>query len=345
MLTDVSTVSGALGIRFVASLSRVWGDFVKHFLLLCIVLLAGWLGAPSDATAAEKRLIAVIMANSQQRYQDIHTAFAGNSQNFCGENCQIYVQTPNADTMSLRNSVRKAVALGADLIVTYGPAATLAAKAEVPPIPMIFADVYDPVQLGLVSAKTKTGRNLTGIRGDAPVQALFKYFVQATQARKLVVLYNVNSQEGLLQKTVLQTSGKRRGVAVIPLAVENNKDHITPLKDLPADADGLFLACSEHADTHLSDVLEFAAARQLPVITLRAGSAELGAFMVLETSAAEQGEKLAEIAELILAGKKTDEIRMYKPRQVAFVINLKIAKEYGIHVPFETLTVASRVVR
>ncbi|NOR49821.1 MAG: hypothetical protein GQ530_02145 [Desulfuromonadales bacterium] len=317
---------------------------MKHFLLLCIVLLSGWLGAPSDATAAEKRLIAVIMANSQQRYQDIHTVFVENSRNFCSENCQIYVQTPNADTMSLRNSVRKAVALGAEMIVTYGPAATLAGKAEVPPIPMIFAAVYDPVQLGLISAKSKTGRKLTGIRGDAPIQALFKYFIQATQARKLVVLYNINSQEGLLQKTALQASGEKKGVAVIPLAVKD-KDHITPLKEIPADADGLFLACSEHADSYLDDVLEFAAVRKLPVITQRAGAAELGAFMVLETSAAEQGEKLAEMAELILAGKKIDEIPMYKPRQVAFVINLKVAKEYGIHVPLQTLTVASRVVR
>lgn len=318
---------------------------MKHFLFFCIILLGGWLGLSSDAIAAEKRLIAVIVANSQPRYQDIHAAFVEHSQKFCGENCQIYVQTPNADTMSLRNSVRKAVALGAELIVTYGPAATLAAKAEVPPIPTIFADVYDPVQLGLVSAKSLTGRNMTGIRGDAPVQALFKYFIQATQAKKLAVLYNINSQEGLLQKSVLQASGEKKGIVVIPLAVENHKDYITPLKDLPADVDGLFLACSEHVDTHLRHVLEFTAARQIPVITQRAGAAELGAFMVLETSAVEQGEKLAEIAEQVLAGKKIDEIPMYKPRQVAFVINLKVAKEYGIQVPFQTLTIASRVVR
>ncbi|MCF6238043.1 MAG: ABC transporter substrate-binding protein [Candidatus Marinimicrobia bacterium] len=318
---------------------------MKHLLLFCIILFGGWLGFSSDAAAVEKRLIAVIVANSQPRYHDIHTAFVKRSREFCGENCQIYVQTPNADIMSLRNSVRKAVALGAELIVTYGPAATLAAKAEVPPIPTIFADVYDPVHLGLISAKTRTGRNMTGIRGDAPVQALFKYFVQATQAKKLVVLYNTNSQEGLLQKSVLQASGEKKGIVIIPLAVENNKDHVAPLRDLPTDVDGLFLACSELADSHLKHVMEFAATRHLPVITLRAGAAELGAFMVLETSAVEQGEKLAEIAEQVLAGRKTDEIPMYKPRQVAFVINLKVAKEYGIHVPFQTLTVASRVVR
>ena len=319
---------------------------MKRFLVLSIILLGGWLWSSSPVAAAEQRLIAVVMANDQQRYQDIHGVFVENSQGFCGESCKIYVQTPNADIMSLRNSVRKAVALGADLIVTYGPSASLAAKAESPKIPTLFADVYDPVHLGLVSAKSQTGRNMTGIRGDAPIQALFKYFTETAKPQKLAVLYDAKSLEGVLQKVALEDSGLKKGVAIIPLAVGNSKDgHVIPLKTLSDDADGLFLANSEHAESQLSHVLAFASSRQLPVITLRAGAAEAGAFMVLETSAVEQGEKLAEMAGLVLSGKPTGEIPMYKPRQVAFVINLRVAKEYGINVPFQTLSVASRVVR
>lgn len=318
---------------------------MRRFLFFCIVVLSVWLGASSEAAAAEERLIAVIMANSLQRYQDIHAVFVKNSHSFCDKKCRIYVQSPNPDVMSLRNSVRKAIALGAELIVTYGPAASLAAKAEAPSIPTLFADVYDPVQLELVSAKTKTGRNMTGIRGDAPVQALFKYFTEATKAQNLVVLYDTDSPEGLLQKRILEKSGKKKGVSITSLPVKNPIDHISPLKNLPADTAGVFLACSEHADSQLSHVLDFTSARKLPVITQRAGAAELGAFMVLETSAEEQGEKLAEMADKVLNGMKTDDIPMYKPRQVAFVINLKMAKEFGIQVPFQTLSVASRIVR
>jgi putative ABC transport system substrate-binding protein len=301
--------------------------------------------ASPEAVAAEEHLIAVVMANSQQRYQDIHAVFAEDSQTFCGENCRIYVQAPNADVMSLRNSVRKAIALGADLIITYGPSATLAAKAESPSIPTLFADVYDPVGLGLVSDKTLTGRNMTGIRGDAPVQTLLKYFVETTKAQKLAVLYDLNSPEGTLQKKVLEASGKKRGVTVVPLVVENQKDHISPLEGVPGDAEGLFLASSEHEGNYLEQVLKFASDRKLPVISQRSGAAEAGVFMVLETSAVEQGKKLAEMAGQILSGKKTDEIRMHIPHDVAFVVNLKVAKEYGIQVPFQTLSVASRVVQ
>ncbi len=318
---------------------------MKRLFILCILLVSYWLGNPAEAIAAEERLIAVIMANSQQRYRDIHAVFVDKARSFCGDHCRIYVQTPNVDVMSLRNSVRKATALGADLIVTYGPAASLAAKAESSPVPIVFADVYDPVKLELVSAKSLTGRNMTGIRGDAPLQALFKYFVETTQAGTLAVLFDTGSPVSTLQKAILEDSAKKKGITTVLLPVDGQKDHLTPLQALPADIDGLFLASSEHTETQLMDILAFAAARQLPVMTQRAETAELGAFMVLQTSIVEQGEKLAEIAGQVLAGSKPTEIPMYKPHQVEFVVNLKIAREYGIQVPLQTLSVASRVVR
>lgn len=321
------------------------GTLVRRFLLFCTLLLAGWLGMPSPVFAAEQRLIAVVMANSQARYQEVHAVFAENSVFFCGSNCRIYVQTPNDDTMSLRNSVRKAIALGADLIVTYGPAATLAAQAESPRVPTLFADVYDPVGLGLVSAQKMTGRNMTGIRGDAPLQALFKYYTDATAPRKLAILYDQTSREGKLQKETLQESVVKKGIALQPLAVAGPDGYLDALRNLAEDTDGLFLASSEHTDTELAEVLGFAAKRRLPVITQRPGAAEMGAFMVLETSAREQGEKLAEIAGQVFAGAKTDQIPISRPRQVSFVINLKVAKDYGLQVPFETLSIASRIVR
>ncbi|MDT8444043.1 MAG: ABC transporter substrate-binding protein [Desulfuromonadales bacterium] len=318
---------------------------MKRLFILCILSVSYWLGNPAESIAAEERLIAVIMANSQKRYQEIHAVFVDNARTFCGDHYRIYVQRPNADVMSLRNSVRKATALGADLIVTYGPAASLAAKAESSPVPTLFADVYDPVNLELVSAKSLTGRNMTGIRGDAPLQALFKYFVETTRSRTLAVLFDTDSPVSTLQKAILEDSAKKKGITTILLPVDSQKDHLIPLQALPDDIDGLFLASSEHTENQLMEILAFAASRQLPVMTQRAETAELGAFMVLQTSIVEQGEKLAEIAGQVLAGSKTSEIPMYKPHQVEFVINLKIAREYGIQVPLQTLSVASRVIR
>lgn len=316
---------------------------MKRFTLFCIVTLGLWL--TPVACLAQERLIAVVMADSTPRYQDIHSVFVANSEAFCGTDCRIYVQSPHADVMSLRNSVRKAVALGADLIVTYGSAATLAAQAESPPVPVVFADVYDPVKLKLISEKSRTGRNMTGVRGDAPVQALFNYFTDATKTKKLAVLYDQGSPESNLQKTTLEESGRKRGITIVPLGVIDTQEHLAALEAIPVDTDGVFLASSEHSEKVLSLCLQYASEHKLPVMTQRSGAAQMGALMVLETSHVEQGERLASLAEKILAGEKPGDITVQTPRLVEFVVNLKVAKEYGINIPFQTLSVASRVVR
>lgn len=310
-----------------------------------IILAIGWFLNVNEAVALEKRLIAVIMVDAQPRSQDIHKVFVEALQPVCSSDCRIYVQTPNADTMSLRNSVRKAVALGAELIVTYGTSAALAAQRESLSTPTLFADVYDPVGLKLVSAASMTGRNMTGVRGDAPLQSLLNYFLETTKAKRLAVLYDNESPEGNLQKAVLQEHGKKKGASVMLLPVVDVNEHGVVLEKLPEGTDGLFLANSEHGGSCLEDAIVFANKRHIPVFTQRADASDAGAFMVLETNAVEQGEKVAEMAKAVLAGKKVEEMKMYKPHKVDFVVNLKVAKRYNINVPFQTLSVASRVVR
>lgn len=312
---------------------------------LGIIILCCWLLSVPEAIALEERLIAVIMTDSRPRYQDVHSAFAEALKPACESGCRIYVQVPNADTMSLRNSVRKAVALGAELIVTYGPSATLAAQSESLSTTTLFADVYDPVALDLVSADTMAGQKMTGVRGDAPLQALLKYFLEATNAKSLAVFYDDASPEATLQKVILHDYAVKRGVDVVFFSSSDFKDHETALQSLPDGVDGLFLADSEHRESYFKRVIDFANERQVPVLTQRAGAAELGAFMVLQTSAVEQGGKVAEMAKAVLAGKKAEEMQMYKPRKVEFIVNLKVAKRYNINVPFQTLSVASSVVR
>jgi putative ABC transport system substrate-binding protein len=309
-----------------------------------MLALVSCLTVSFDAVA-EERLIAVIMAASHPRYQEIQTVFEKHSSSFCGTDCKMYVQTPNADTMSLRNSVRKAVALDADLIVTYGPSATLAAKLESPPKPVLFADVYDPVSLGLVSEDSGVGHRMTGVRGDAPVQALFKYFVESTNATSLAILFDSESMTGKQQELTLVETGKRRKIEVTSLPTKGKQDHAEALARMLDDTDGLFLANSDHAGSQLVKVIAFATERKVPAITQRPGGAEAGAFMTLETSAQEQGERLAGMANKLLSGTALSELPLEKPRDISFVVNLAAAKACGVKVPFTVLSHATSVVK
>jgi len=64
-----------------ASIDRFRGDFVWRFLLSTLIIMSCGFSGPSQAVADE-RLIAVIMANSQPRYNQVHAAFVKNTEGF-----------------------------------------------------------------------------------------------------------------------------------------------------------------------------------------------------------------------------------------------------------------------
>ena len=308
--------------------------YTAHFLLVCSFLVF------TPKAIAEERLISIVMPNSTPRTQDIHNNFLLNAKDFCDEGCVTYVQTPNADTMSLRNSIRKAIALGSDLIVTYGSMATLAAQAEVPPMPTLFVDVFDPVALGLVSKNSMTGNNLSGVRGDAPIQGLLKLLSDTVDIKKMIVVYDKRSPIALVQKQVVEESGKRKSYDVIPIGIDSQ---VVPIISLD-DVDGIFVAYSDYTDLQLPSILEQAYIMKIPVVTQLPALAVHGAFMVVESSRLEQGEVLADMARAVLSGKNIKHLPMRKPNEISLVINLKIAKAFGIDVPIQTLSVASQVI-
>src|SRR5208283_4290884 len=125
-----------------------------------VSLLRGALGAIAlfllisvytvPAHAAGKLVVAVLTCDAT-RYREAHRTFVKTltANGYDQSNLDIIVQSPNLDPISWANSVRKAVAIGADIIVTYGAPATLAAMRETEDIPIVFVDVYGPVETGV----------------------------------------------------------------------------------------------------------------------------------------------------------------------------------------------------
>ena len=104
----------------------------------------------SDSRAAGK-LVAALLTCDLPRYREAHKAFvkALVLKGYDQSNVEVITQTPNPDLISWSNSVRKFNAIGADVIVAYGTSAALAALRESHDIPIVYADVYGPVETGV----------------------------------------------------------------------------------------------------------------------------------------------------------------------------------------------------
>ncbi len=313
-----------------------------RFVLYVIGCLLVGLMLPWQAYADE-RLVAVILTRDIPRYQAIHGVFV---EKFAQpQGVKLYVQRPSGDIMSLRNSARKAVAIGADAILTYGAAATRAAIAESFSTPVFYADVIDPMVQGFIPDHFTPGKNVTGIRGDAPVQTLLKHFQAATGANKLCALYQKNEMSADNQVESLRriAEGKGWDVLIKPFNPTMSASEIMAM--VPAQSQSVYCADSVTLLRQAGALVEKASEKQLPVISQMPGMAEEGAFMVLETDSAEQGGHLADYLLRFLSGATLEDLPPERPHNVSLVINLKTANQLGIKVPFEVLSVTNRIIR
>lgn len=314
-------------------------------LLLTLGLVA--MGGAAPAVAAEKTFVAVIITGDLERYRLAHDVFVQRlkDEGLDDQKLQIYVQTPNPDTMSWVNSIRKAVGVGADVIVTYGAPATLSAKRESRGIPVIFADVYDPIGLNLVREIGVPTKNIAGVSGKTPMETLIKTFREISPAKTMGVLYSSIDEGSILQLRKLEDLAKKTNITLIPRDVVSPKEIGAALQELAGRVESLFVTDSAVLALKIKEIVPFAAQQQWPVISQIPTLCDLGAMITLEADPIEQGEVAAGLLTSLLSGTPTTDMELHTPRKVNLVINLKVARSLNLKVPFQALSVATRVVR
>ncbi|OHB27294.1 MAG: hypothetical protein A2X84_09470 [Desulfuromonadaceae bacterium GWC2_58_13] len=297
--------------------------------------------------AEQKTFVAVIITGDIERYRLAHEAFVQKLRDsgMSEERLNIYVQSPNPDTMSWNNSIRKAVGIGADVIVTYGAPATLSAKKEARGIPVLFADVYDPVRLGLIRDIGVPMKNIAGVSGKTPLETLLKTFHEICPARTMGVLFSSNDEGSVLQLRKLAELSQKIGLATLPKDISSPNEVVTALKSMTGAIDSLFVTDSAVLNMRIKDIMNFSATQNLPVVSQIPTLCDQGALVTLESDPVEQGEVAAGLLISLLAGTPTATMELHTPRKVSLVINLLVARKLNLKVPFQALSVATRVVR
>lgn len=312
-----------------------------------IVLLTVVMIVDVGTLCAEQQFVASVITGDLQRYRSAHESFLKilRAGGMSEDKVKVYVQSPNPDPMSWANSIRKAVGGGANLIITYGAPVTLVAKKEIKGIPLLFADVYDPVALGIVKDLTVTGGEISGIASTTPVETLAHTLVDIQAPKAILALYSSSEQGSQLQAKRMEEQGKKLGFAVIKVDVKNREAGKQAIVEAKGKADAVFITESILLSQGLQDLINTANEKHIPVLTQIPESGEKGAFLTLEADPVEQGQLLAVHALQVLGGQKVFTLPVRTPKKVSLVVNMKIADELGIKVPFQALSMATRVIK
>jgi putative ABC transport system substrate-binding protein len=241
------------------------------------------------------------------------------------------------------------VRLKVDVIVTGGGRATRAAKEATKTIPIVMAQVPDPVGDGFVASLARPGGNVTGLSALGP----------ELSGKRLELLKETVPK--LSRVAVLGTSttpGNAQQLREVELAAGALKVKLQFLDVLdPKDIETAFRAASKgHAEGVLvlsasifisrrTQVLGLVEKSRIPVIYGGRAFVEAGGLMSYGVNNTDLDRRAATYVDKILKGAKPADLPVEQPIKFELVINLKAAKQIGLTIPPNVLLRADRVVR
>jgi ABC-type uncharacterized transport system substrate-binding protein len=242
--------------------------------------------------------------------------------------------------------VRRQVAV----IVTPGStAATLAAKAATPTIPIVFLSAVDPVKTGLVASLNRPGGNVTGV-SDIGVELaakrlglLHELLPGAARFALLVNPDNPGITEAFVNEAQTAASAIGRQIEVVTASTNGDIDRaFATLVNKRSDA--LLVSTDALFVTRRVQLVTLAARHAVPAMYFRREFAEVGGLMSYGSNLADQFRQNGIYAGRILKGEKPAEMPIQLPTKFEFVINLQTAKSLDIEIPATLLARADEVI-
>jgi putative ABC transport system substrate-binding protein len=176
------------------------------------------------------------------------------------------------------------VALGADVLYAQTTPAVTTLRRATSTIPIVFANVTDPVGQGFVGSLARPGGNVTGFTDFDPLTA-GKWLEMLTQIKPAVlhaaVLYNPATAPfaGLMLRAI-QDAAQSFAVTAWAAPCRDKADIEAMMKELARkEGGGLLVLTDIFNATHRNEIVASAAERRLPVVYFNRSFAAVGGLM------------------------------------------------------------------
>jgi len=214
-------------------------------------------------------------------------------------------------------------------------------------IPIVFAQVPDPVGSGYVKSLASPGGNVTGFtQFDFSIATKWLDLLKtiAPSLTRVIVLRDVDTT-GAGQFGAIQSAAQSIGVDVSPVGVRNTSDIENAVMDFARfPKGGLVVTGSAPAAVHRDLIITLAARHRLPAIYPFRYFADSGGLLSYGPTTIDPYIRAAGYVDRILKGEKPANLPVQAPTKYELVINMKTAKALGLDVPRTLLAAADDVI-
>jgi len=234
----------------------------------------------------------------------------------------------------------------ADLVFACDVNSARAAKAATAKLPIVFAQVEDPVAAGLVYELARPGGNVTGVSSLANELAPKRIEVLKKlqpALRRVWLVHAPDDPSAVAALARLREVGPRLGVTIVSQAVGAAADLVTSQRNLrPGDA----LMTPDDAAPDISvDVLKLSLQARVPAVFASSLWVGYGGLASYGPDSFAQGMQAARLAAKVLLGAQPGRLPVESADAIDLAVNLRTAGLMNINVPRKILLRANTIRR
>jgi putative ABC transport system substrate-binding protein len=245
---------------------------------------------------------------------------------------------------------KELVALQPEVILAHATPLVAALQRETVAIPIVFANITDPVGSGFVASLARPGGNITGLLlFEASITGKWLAILKEVAPHLARAALVINPQTAPYYDYFLREAQ----AAAASLAIEVV---FSPIGGTAADIErainafasvpngGLVLPPDANTTVHRDLLIALAARHRLPAVYSDRLFVVAGGLLCYSIDRIDQFRQAASYVDRILRGVKPADLPVQTPTKYETVVNLKTAKTLGLTVPDKLLVAADEVI-
>jgi putative tryptophan/tyrosine transport system substrate-binding protein len=265
-----------------------------------------------------------------------------------GRNLRVDTRWAAGDTGRIRSLAAEMVGLGPDVIFTSGFSTIRPLLDATSTLPIVFANVVDPVGAGFVASLARPGGNATGFASyefGFPIKWLELLKQIAPGVTRVAVLRDPTISGLIGQFAAIQGVAPSFGVEVTPIDVRDGDELQQAIAAfVRGPNDGLVVLGGPRSNAQRDLIAAMIARHRIPAVYAARYFVTAGGLISYGPDLVDQYRGAAGYVDRILKGEKPANLPVQAPTKHELVINLKTAKALGIELPASVLARADEVI-
>jgi putative ABC transport system substrate-binding protein len=265
-----------------------------------------------------------------------------------GRNMRIDTRRAQGDADQIRRNAAELVALSPDVILAGGTSNAGPLLQATRIVPIVFANVADPVGAGFVGSLARPGGNATGfMQFEYSLSGKWLELLKqiAPHVTRAAVIRDPAITAGIGQFAVIQSVAPSLGFDVSPINVRHASEIESAVAAFAGTPNGgLIVTGSALSVVHRDLLITLAARHKLPAVYFQRRFVAGGGLLAYGADLVDQYRQAAGYVDRILKGEKPADLPVQAPTKYDLTINLKTAKALGITVTPTLLARANEVI-